>query len=112
MDEASILVDFHLTKEIYKSLIPSVEEKEKQTQLLTLLEKLVNKEWLESQLYLYGSCNNWFRVLKSDIDVCLAIQNADINKSEVLLKLADILQSDNLQNVQVNQIVLIVYVIH
>ncbi|KDP28719.1 hypothetical protein JCGZ_14490 [Jatropha curcas] len=85
---------------IYESLVPPEEEKAKQKQLLSLLEKLVNKEWPQARLYLYGSCANSFGVLKSDIDVCLAIQNADINKSEVLLKLADILQSDNLQNVQ------------
>ncbi|TXG62744.1 hypothetical protein EZV62_009738 [Acer yangbiense] len=85
---------------IYESLIPPEEEKAKQKQLLTLLEKLVCKEWPEARLYLYGSCANSFGVSKSDIDVCLAIGDADINKSEVLLKLADILQSDNLQNVQ------------
>ncbi|XP_038683678.1 UTP:RNA uridylyltransferase 1 isoform X2 [Tripterygium wilfordii] len=85
---------------IYKSLIPPEEEKAKQKQLLTLLEKLVYKEWPQAQLYLYGSCANSFGVLKSDIDVCLAMEDADTIKSEVLLKLADILQSDNLQNVQ------------
>ncbi|KAA8515962.1 hypothetical protein F0562_019141 [Nyssa sinensis] len=85
---------------IYESLIPAEEEKAKQKQLLTLLEKLVGKEWPEARLYLYGSCANSFGVLKSDIDVCLAIEVADNKKSEVLLKLADILQSDNLQNVQ------------
>ncbi|KAJ6710034.1 POLY A polymerase CID PAP -RELATED [Salix koriyanagi] len=85
---------------IYESLIPSEEEKVKQEQFFMLLEKLVNKEWPEAGLYLYGSCANSFGVSKSDIDVCLAIEDAEINKSEVLLKLADILQSDNLQNVQ------------
>ncbi|OMO65456.1 PAP/25A-associated [Corchorus olitorius] len=84
---------------IYQSLIPPEEERAKQNQLLALLEKLVCKEWPEARLYLYGSCANSFGVSKSDIDVCLAI-NEDINKSEILLKLADILQSDNLQNVQ------------
>lgn len=88
---------------IYESLIPPEEEKARQKQLLTLLEKLVRKEWPEARLYLYGSCANSFGVSKSDIDVCLAMEDVDINKSEVLLKLADILQSDNLQNVQVNQ---------
>ncbi|KAK1376889.1 PAP/25A-associated [Heracleum sosnowskyi] len=86
--------------EIYKSLIPSEEEKAKQKQLMALLEKHVNKEWPEAQLYLYGSCANSFGFKKSDIDVCLAIDDADVNKSEVLLKLAEILQSENLQNVQ------------
>ncbi|KAJ9188415.1 hypothetical protein P3X46_003774 [Hevea brasiliensis] len=86
--------------EIYESLVLPEEEKAKQKQLLALLEKLVNKEWPQAKLYLYGSCANSFGVLKSDIDVCLAIEDSDINKSEVLLKLADILQSDNLQNVQ------------
>ncbi|GMI99054.1 UTP:RNA uridylyltransferase 1 [Hibiscus trionum] len=85
---------------IYESLIPPEEERIKQKQLLALLEKLVCKEWPNAQLFLYGSCANSFGVSKSDIDVCLAF-NEDINdKSEILLKLADILQSDNLQNVQ------------
>ncbi|GLT39492.1 hypothetical protein SLA2020_136800 [Shorea laevis] len=86
--------------EIYESLIPPEEEKAKQKQLLASLEKLVCKEWPEARLYLYGSCANSFGVSKSDIDVCLAINDSDLNKSEFLLKLADILQSDNLQNVQ------------
>lgn len=88
---------------IYDSLIPTEEEKAKQKQLFTLLERLVTNEWPEAQLYIYGSCGNSFGVSKSDIDLCLAIDEANINKSEFLLRLADILQSDNLQNVQVNQ---------
>ncbi|ONI22767.1 hypothetical protein PRUPE_2G149800 [Prunus persica] len=85
---------------IYDSLIPTEEEKAKQNQLFTLLETLITKEWPEAQLYVYGSCGNSFGVSKSDIDLCLAIDVADDNKSEILLRLADILQSDNLQNVQ------------
>ncbi|KAF8019756.1 hypothetical protein BT93_G0445 [Corymbia citriodora subsp. variegata] len=84
---------------IYESLIPPEEEKAKQKQLLTLLEKLVSKEWPEARLYLYGSCASSFGVCKSDIDVCLAM-DADIDKSKVILKLADILESDKLQDVQ------------
>lgn len=87
---------------IFESLIPAEEEKAKQKQLLALLEKLIIKEWPKARLYLYGSCANSFGVSKSDVDLCLAIEEPDINKAEVLLKLADILQSDNLQNVQVN----------
>lgn len=86
---------------VYKSLIPAEEELEKQRQLMAQLENLVSKEWPHAKLYLYGSCANSFGFPKSDIDVCLAIEDDDINKSEMLLKLADILQSDNLQNVQV-----------
>ncbi|KAL9234410.1 hypothetical protein vseg_009285 [Gypsophila vaccaria] len=85
---------------IFKSLIPPEEEKLKQKQLMALLEKLVCKEWPNAKLYLYGSCANSFGVSKSDIDVCLAIDDREMDKSEILLKLADILQSDNLQNVQ------------
>jgi len=54
-----------------------------------------------ARLYLYGSCASSFGVSKSDIDVCLTIQDADVDKSKIIMKLADILQSDNLQNVQV-----------
>lgn len=89
---------------LYESLIPPEEEKAKQKQLLTLLEELVSKEWPKARLYLYGSCANSFGVSKSDIDVCLAIEETDLDKSEILLKLADILQSDNLQNVQVRRL--------
>ncbi|WJX87128.1 RNA uridylyltransferase [Trifolium repens] len=97
MDIDSLSVPF---LSIYESLIPPEEEKLKQKQLLGLLEKLVCKEWPMARLYLYGSCANSFGVSKSDIDVCLAIQEADIDKSKIIMKLADILQSDNLQNVQ------------
>ncbi|ESQ39194.1 hypothetical protein EUTSA_v10001324mg [Eutrema salsugineum] len=85
---------------VYESLIPAEEELEKQKQLMARLEHLVGKEWPHAKLYLYGSCANSFGFPKSDIDVCLAIEDDDINKSEMLLKLADILESDNLQNVQ------------
>ncbi|KAG9452104.1 hypothetical protein H6P81_005008 [Aristolochia fimbriata] len=85
---------------IYDSLIPPEEEKAKQEQLLKSLERLVNSEWPEARLYLYGSCANSFGVSKSDIDVCLAIDEQDVNKADILLKLAEILESDKLQNVQ------------
>jgi len=88
---------------IYESLIPPEEEKLKQKQLVALLEKLVSKEWPAAKLYLYGSCANSFGVSKSDIDVCLAIEEADLDKAKIIMKLADILQSDNLQNVQVRK---------
>jgi DNA polymerase sigma len=102
MDIDSLSVPF---LSIYESLIPPEEEKLKQKQLLGLLEKLVCKEWPMARLYLYGSCANSFGVSKSDIDVCLAIQEADIDKSKIIMKLADILQSDNLQNVQVRLLI-------
>lgn len=86
---------------IYESLIPPDEEKEKQKQLLASLEKLVNKEWPGAQLFLYGSCANTFGVSNSDIDVCMTLDDAGTSKSDILLKLAEILESDNLQNVQV-----------
>lgn len=85
---------------IYESLIPPKEEKEKQMQLLTSLEKLVVNEWPHAHLCLFGSCANSFGVSNSDVDVCLVLRDADIDKSEILLKLAEILQSANFQNVQ------------
>lgn len=85
---------------IYESLIPPEEEKVKQKQLFSLLERIVSQEWPDARLYIYGSCANSFGFSKSDIDVCLRIDDADFNKSEILLKLADMLQSENLQNVQ------------
>lgn len=86
---------------IYESLIPPEEEKEKQRQLLISLEKLVVNEWPHAHLFLFGSCANSFGVSNSDVDVCLVLRDADIDKSEILLKLAEILQSANFQNVQV-----------
>ncbi|KAL3381281.1 hypothetical protein AABB24_001420 [Solanum stoloniferum] len=84
----------------FESLIPPEEERTKQNQLLALLDGIVSKEWPDARLYVYGSCANSFGFSKSDIDICLAIEDANIDKSEVLLKLADMLQSGNLQNVQ------------
>lgn len=86
---------------VFESLIPSEEEKVKQRQLLMLLEKLVGKEWPEARLYIYGSCANSFGFSKSDIDVCLEMDLGNIDKAKVLLKLAEVFESDNLQNVQV-----------
>ncbi|GER57476.1 poly(A) polymerase cid [Striga asiatica] len=85
---------------VFESLIPPDEEKIKQKQLLTVLEKLVGKEWPEARLHLYGSCANSFGFSKSDIDICLQMDLGDKDKAEVLLKLAETLQSGNLQNVQ------------
>ncbi|KAL4554747.1 hypothetical protein LXL04_037350 [Taraxacum kok-saghyz] len=59
---------------IYESLIPPNEEKEKQKQLMALLDKHVKKNGLKP--------------------------DANIVKVEILLKLADILKSDHLENVQ------------
>ncbi|KAL6130791.1 hypothetical protein ACLB2K_069170 [Fragaria x ananassa] len=86
--------------EIFDSLIPTEEDKAKQKQLLTLLENIICKEWPDARLYIYGSCGNSFGVSKSDIDLCLAIGEEDINKSEILLRLAELLESDKLENVQ------------
>ncbi|KAL9685718.1 hypothetical protein QQ045_023169 [Rhodiola kirilowii] len=85
---------------IYESLIPTKEEKAKQKQLLSSLERLVNQEWPNAKLYIYGSCANSFGVSKSDIDICFALEGADNSKPEILLRLAEILESDNLKNVQ------------
>ncbi|XP_008783591.2 UTP:RNA uridylyltransferase 1-like [Phoenix dactylifera] len=90
----------HSFLSIFESLVPTEEEIAKPKKLLLSLGKLVNKEWPNAQLYLYGSCANSFAVSNSDIDVCLAIDDNDISKPNILLKLADILQSGNLQNVQ------------
>ncbi|XP_073288640.1 UTP:RNA uridylyltransferase 1-like isoform X1 [Primulina huaijiensis] len=85
---------------LYESLIPAEEEKVKQKQLLTVLEYLVSKEWPEARLYLYGSCANSFGFSKSDLDICLAMEDENVDKCEILLKLADILKSDHFHNVQ------------
>lgn len=90
--------------DIYQSLIPTEEEKEKQKQLMMLLKKIVTKEWPNAELHPYGSCTNSFGFSKSDIDVCLAIDDKDINKSDIILRLAELLEAENLQNVQVNSL--------
>ncbi|KAG1360565.1 UTP:RNA uridylyltransferase 1 [Cocos nucifera] len=85
---------------VYESLIPVKEEKAKQNELLQSLQKSVDKEWPNAQLHLYGSCANTFGFSNSDIDICLAIDDSNMSRNEMLLKVAEILQSDNLQNVQ------------
>ncbi|KAG0474469.1 hypothetical protein HPP92_014155 [Vanilla planifolia] len=85
---------------IFESLVPTKDEIVKQEQLLFSLRNLVTKEWPNAELHLYGSCANSFGVSNSDIDVCLAINNSELSKLDILLRLADILKSGNLQNVQ------------
>lgn len=65
------------------------------------LKKLVKKEWPDADLHLYGSCANSFGVSNSDIDICLAIDDSETTKADILLRLADILQLNGFQNVQV-----------
>ncbi|CAL4924490.1 unnamed protein product [Urochloa decumbens] len=85
---------------IFESLVPSQEEIAKQKQLLTSLSRIINKEWPNSKLYLYGSCANSFGFSNSDIDLCLSIDDKEMSKVDIILKLADILQAANLQNIQ------------
>ena len=85
---------------IFDSLVPSEEEIAKQNQLLIALSRLINNEWPNSKLYLYGSCANSFGFANSDIDLCLSI-DIEMSKVDIILKLAEILQAGNLQNIQV-----------
>ncbi|CAM0150643.1 unnamed protein product [Urochloa decumbens] len=85
---------------IFESLVPSQEEIAKQKQLLTSLSRIINKEWPNSKLYLYGSCANSFGFSNSDIDLCLSIDDKEMSKVDIILKLADILQAANLRNIQ------------
>ncbi|KAG6483936.1 hypothetical protein ZIOFF_060729 [Zingiber officinale] len=61
------------------------------------VQSMKTREWPNAKLHLYGSCANTFGVSKSDIDVCLAINDWGLNKSDIVLKLAEILQSGNFQ---------------
>jgi DNA polymerase sigma len=97
---------------IFESLVPSEEEIAKQRQLINSLNYLISREWPHARLHLYGSCANSFGVSNSDIDVCLSIDDRELGKAEILLKLADILEAGNLQNVQVNRIFLLLYFFH
>ncbi|KXG38754.2 hypothetical protein SORBI_3001G261900 [Sorghum bicolor] len=85
---------------IFESLMPSEEEIAKQKQLLTSLSRLINMEWPNAKLYLYGSCANSFGFSNSDIDLCLSIDDKEMSKVDIILKLADILKAGNLQNIQ------------
>jgi DNA polymerase sigma len=87
---------------IFESLVPSEEEIAKQRQLYTTLSRLITKEWPNSRLFLYGSCASSFGFSNSDIDLCLSIDDKEMNKVDIILKLADILKAGNLQNIQVS----------
>lgn len=87
---------------IFESLVPSDEEISKQKQLLATLSRLINKEWPNSKLYLYGSCANSFGFSNSDIDLCLSIDEKEMRKVDIILKLAHILHAGNLRNIQVS----------
>ncbi|KAG0560845.1 hypothetical protein M758_9G018100 [Ceratodon purpureus] len=85
---------------IYKSLIPSQEEVQKQRKFLTHLDRLVTRDWGGAKLFLFGSCANDFGVCNSDIDVCLSVDDEHSSKAELVMRMAGILRSDDMQNVQ------------
>ncbi|KAL2609363.1 hypothetical protein R1flu_027936 [Riccia fluitans] len=86
--------------QMYQSLIPPEEEERKRRQFLSHLDQLVAREWPGARLFLFGSCANSFGVCNSDIDVCLSINDDQLSKADLVLKMAAILRSDNMQNVQ------------
>lgn len=85
-----------------QSLIPSQEEVQRQRKFLTQLDRLVSRDWDGAKLFLFGSCANDFGVRNSDIDVCLSVDDENSSKAELVTKMAAILRSDNMQNVQVH----------
>lgn len=91
---------------MYQSLIPPEEEERKRRQFLSHLDQLVAREWPGARLFLFGSCANAFGVCNSDIDVCLSINDDQLSKADLVLKMAAILRSDNMQNVQVHHIMI------
>jgi predicted nucleotidyltransferase len=97
---------------IFESLVPAEEEIAKQRKLINSLNNLISREWPHARLHLYGSCANSFGVSNSDIDVCMSIDDRDLGKAEIILRLAEILEAGNLQNVQVNHVFLLLYSFH
>ncbi|KAL6629740.1 hypothetical protein ACP70R_029505 [Stipagrostis hirtigluma subsp. patula] len=85
---------------LYESLKPSEEHRSKQKQLVDSLAKSVSKEWPNARLHLYGSCANSFGTSRSDVDVCLEMEIGTGSTVEVLLRLAEILRTDNFENVE------------
>ncbi|CAM6092147.1 unnamed protein product [Calypogeia fissa] len=85
---------------LYTSLIPTNEEENRRRQFLSHLDQLVARDWPGAMLFLFGSCANAFGVCNSDIDVCLSINDDQLSKADLVLKMAAILRSDNMQNVQ------------
>lgn len=85
---------------VYKKLIPPPEEVLKQRKFLTHLDRLVSRDWGGAKLFLFGSCANDFGVCNSDIDVCLSVDDEHSSKAELVMKMAGILRSDNMQNIQ------------
>ncbi|KAJ7557051.1 hypothetical protein O6H91_05G109900 [Diphasiastrum complanatum] len=86
--------------ELYISLIPSEEEEMRRSKVLSQLDGVVYKTWPGAKLFLYGSCANAFGVRNSDIDVCLTVEDRKMNKAELVVRMAAILEGDNMQNVQ------------
>ncbi|KAL5199568.1 hypothetical protein ABZP36_020771 [Zizania latifolia] len=85
---------------LYESLKPSEEHKAKQRQLIESLTKHVSKQWPNAQLHLYGSCANSFGTSHSDVDVCLEIGIGAGCAADVLLTLAEILRTNDFDNVE------------
>ncbi|KAL7083287.1 hypothetical protein ACP275_14G151800 [Erythranthe tilingii] len=85
---------------VFESLIPAVEIRVKQKQLFTSLENLITQELPRARLFMYGSCANTFSLFESDIDICLDLGDNNVDKSDVLLGLADLFRMQNFKDVQ------------
>jgi DNA polymerase sigma len=63
------------------------------------LIKHVSTEWPDAQLQLYGSFAKSFGTSHNNVDVGLEMENGTESTAEVLLKLADVLKTQNFDNV-------------
>eukprot|EP00897_Mesotaenium_endlicherianum_P002966 jgi/Mesen1/2698/ME000167S01843 len=82
------------------SLIPTAGEEMRRRLFLARLDQLVARSWAHAKLFLFGSCANAFGVRDSDIDVCLSVDDPQASKANLIARMANILRSDGMQNVQ------------
>lgn len=83
------------------SLLPTTAEVERRNEFFSRLEDMVSRKWPTAKLHLYGSCANSFGVRNSDIDVCLALEDENAVKADAIKKIADILEEESMDQVQV-----------
>ncbi|CAI5483704.1 unnamed protein product [Closterium sp. Yama58-4] len=85
---------------LFRSLEPTAEEAERKEQLMRTLTRVAAATYPSAQLFLYGSCANFFGVRNCDVDVCLALEGPDVSRVEVITNMASALRAEGMLSVQ------------
>lgn len=82
----------HQLADLVRTLQPSDADTARQMACFERLRVMLQREWPDAQLHMYGSCANGFGGPSSDIDTCLALRWADTQdrKRSIVQRIAEL----------------------